>query len=248
MAPWRQVSLSAHYRYLDRESHFDHHLDTNRKISSGWGYSAFITDRATSGDEVEVKLAWRPLSWLKTSLGYKAVTTEFRVTTDPVPPARFFPDALSDGGQLVAGKYDARTYSLNTTLTPFRRVSFSGTFSYSDTRTRTFANDADGVVPYEGHTYNAIVNSTYVLNEKTDLNTSYSFSSTDYGQNNLLTGLPLGVVYRQHAFLAGVTRRIRDRFLVNLRYGFFNYNESSSGHFNDYTAHAVFVTLIVKTP
>jgi len=34
----------------------------------------------------------------------------------------------------------------------------------------------------------------------------------------------------------------------NLQYGFFLYDEPSSGHFNNYTAHALFATLTMKWP
>jgi hypothetical protein len=45
----------------------------------------------------------------------------------------------------------------------------------------------------------------------------------------------------------GLTRRFSPRLLASLRYGFFDYDDPGSGHFNDYTANAIFATLVIKT-
>jgi hypothetical protein len=43
-----------------------------------------------------------------------------------------------------------------------------------------------------------------------------------------------------------MTRRMTRYLTTNLRYAFYQYSEPSTGGFNDYTAHGVFATLIVK--
>ncbi len=85
------------------------------------------------------------------------------------------------------------------------------------------------------------------MNKSTDLHATYSFSRADYGQNNE-AGLPLGLNYTRHGLMMGVTRRLTSSLTMNLRYGFFQYSEPSSGAVNDYTAHGVFATLVVKWP
>jgi hypothetical protein len=152
ISPWQRLSLNAHYRYRDRDNHYDQETDQLYNFFGqpipGLGYPAFITARQTYGDEVEAKLVWRPLNWLKTTFSYKLVATDYETTTEPVP--NFLPTLppLSPGGQILAGTYDAHFYSVNAALTPWRRFSLSGTFTYTDTRTVTAANNVPEVVPY----------------------------------------------------------------------------------------------------
>ena len=61
-------------------------------------------------------------------------------------------------------------------------------------------------------------------------------------------GCPLGIVYEQHGAQLGLTRRIVKNIAANLRYGFFLYDETTSSGVNDYTAHLVFGTVVVKFP
>ncbi len=88
-----------------------------------------------------------------------------------------------------------------------------------------------------------LANGSYAWNPETVLLANYSFSYADYKQGRSLDGLPLGIVYEQHGLMAGVRRRITEQLGATLRYGFFLYDEPTSGSFNNYTAHSVFGTL-----
>ena len=118
-------------------------------------------------------------------------------------------------------------------------------------RTKCFAGLSDfgnaSVVPYKGDNYSVIASANYGLNKITELNCVYSFSRSDYEQNNF-DGVPLGVNYTRHGILAGISRRLTPHLTSTLRYGFYRYLEPSSGGLNDYTAHGIFATLVVKWP
>ncbi len=129
-----------------------------------------------------------------------------------------------------------------------RRLYLSGTLSYMTARTSTHANDDPSVAPYKGDTYNLISSATYALSERTDLQLLYFFSYAHFGQNNFADGLPLGIDYRQHGVQAAISRRFQKYFSARLQYGFNIYDEPSSGHFNDFTAHSIFATLTMHWP
>jgi hypothetical protein len=139
-------------------------------------------------------------------------------------------------------------FTLNTTLTPWRRLFLSTTFSYQNARTVTAANDSPSVVPYEGNIYSVMASGTYVLNQKTDLTASYSLSMADFAQNNYADGLPLGIKYQQQALEVGIKRQIGKGKSLGLQYRFYHYNEPSSGGFNNFNAQAVFATLSFQLP
>jgi hypothetical protein len=254
VSPWQRVSLTANYRHRIKESDYDHRLDQTPAGTPGNGYSAFIREREMESDEVEAKLVARPVSWLKTTLSYQYVTTDFTTVTDPSTLNTVDPDTGDPlvipypGGGISAGKYDAHVYSLNATLTPWRRIYLSTTFSYRDTRTTTAHNDVPEVVPYRGDVYSVLASVNYIVNQATDLHVNYSFSRADYGQSNENNGLPLGIVYDWNGVQVGVRRELKKNVFASFQYGFFHYDEPSSGSANNYTAHALFASLTMKWP
>ncbi len=271
VSPWPRVSFNAHYRHRDRSTDYDHvqdfgGFDENGAPAAGIGgvdaegnvipgpangYPAFIRARDLVSDDVEAKLVLRPAKWMKTTLKYQIVASDFRTTTDPATdPASevTVPGSASPGGTILAGNSDGHIYSLNATLTPWSRWYSSTTFAYSDSRTVSGVNNDSYVVPYRGGTYSLMTSGTLMLNPATDLNTGYSFSHSDFRQRNESEGLPLGIVYTMHGLQAGVTRRFKHGISSNVQYGFYQYQEPTSGTTQDYTAHAVFASITLKWP
>ena len=242
-SPWRRISFGSHYRRHEKETDYD---DARDQSVNGDGYPAFMRWRDVVTDEVEARLVVQPATWLKTTLGYKFLTTDYKTATDPV--SIFAPGDVSRGGGLESANYEAHIYNLNATLTPWRRLYFSGTFSYQDTRMEAFDNNSPSVAPYRGDLFGMLASATYVMSKNTDLTGSYSFSWADYAQNNFADGLPVGMHYQQHGLMAGIVRRITPNISTRVQYGFYHYDETSSGGGNDYTAHAVFATLVVRLP
>jgi hypothetical protein len=236
-SPWKWAALSAHYKRRDSDSDYDNH-----KIAlDPTGYSAFIRARKLDTDEVEAKLALHPCSWMRTTLTYQLVATDYSTTTDPVPGA-------SAPSALHAGNYDAHVYGISTTVTPFRRLAVSGAFTYSDSRILTLQTTDPAVVPYKGDVYAVTASATYALNDATDVRAAYSFSRADYGQDNIVGGLPLGLSYTRHALTLGLTRRVTNCLSTKFGYGFYQYREPSTGGVNNYTAHGIFATLMLRWP
>lgn len=236
-SPWKWATLSAHYKRRDSDSDYDNH-----KIAlDPAGYSAFIRARKLDTDEVEAKLALRPFSWMRTTLTYQLVATDYSTTTDPVPGA-------SAPSTLLAGNYDAHVYGISTTVTPFRRWSLSGAFTYSDSRIVTLQTAAPSVVPYKGDVYAVTASATYLLSDATDVRAAYSFSRADYAQDNIVGGLPLGLNYTRHALTLGLTRKLTNHLSTKFGYGFYQYREPSTGGVNNYTAHGIFATLMMRWP
>jgi hypothetical protein len=179
------------------------------------------------------------------------VASDFHTATDPVSGVdpvtlALIPGFTSPGGTVFAGDTDSHTYSLNAALTPWRRLFVSSTFSFRDSRTVTAANNVPSIVPYRGHTYSLLTSANYAVNDKTDFQLAYAFSHADYTQHNQTEGLPLGINYQRHWLQAGIGRRLLKDVTARLQYGFLLYDEPSSGHFTDYTAHTIFATVTIK--
>ena len=242
-SPWRRVSLSGQYHQ------YDHHTDYNNSQPDSLArsyqvYPGFILWRDLLSQTAEVKLSLQPATWLKTTLSYQWLEDTYHTATAAVDdPVSGFVGGISSGGSLLAGTYEAQTASINTTVTPWRRLFLSTTFSYQNARTVTAANGSPSVAPYEGNIYSVLASGTYLLNRKTDLTASYSFSTADFAQNNYADGLPLGINYQQQSVQVGLRRQIGKGKSLGLQYRFYHYDEPSSGGFNNFNAHAVFATL-----
>jgi mono/diheme cytochrome c family protein len=239
-SPHRLISLGAHYRNRDKETRYDHITNSTP------GYPAFIRDRKINTDEIEAQLTFRPFSWLKTTLTYQSLDTDFDSATDTITNQTITATNVTRGG-LRAGTFNANVYGLNLSLSPFSRWHFSGTFNYYDSRSTSADNGVDSVRPYRGDIYSVLASATYMLSTNTDLTASYTFSRANYAQNNFAAGLPLGIDYDWHVVQATIARRFK-RASLNLQYAFYQYEEPTSGGFNDYTAHAVFATLNLHWP
>ncbi|HXG48108.1 MAG TPA: hypothetical protein VNO52_10825, partial [Methylomirabilota bacterium] len=245
-SPWRPVSLSSHYKRRYRDSEYDHDRDVNPATPVGNGYSAFILSRDTSLDEIEARVTWHALAWLKSSLTYRVTATDYRTETASavVFPARLAPP----GGRLLSGNHDAHHLALNATLTPVARLYLSATLSWQNSRIVTQETNNPAVAPYKGDVYSILTTATYALSPKTDLLASYVFSHADYGQDNDAFGLPLGTVYHSHGLQAGLSRQVTKQVKLNLQYGWYRYDESSSGGWADYAAHGLFAVVNVRWP
>ncbi len=235
-SPWRNISFGGHYRRSEKETDFDDKKDDTA------GYPAFIRWRGVTTDEVEARLGTQWASWLKTTVSYKYVQSEYETATDKLS------GDVSPGGKLTAANYDANIYSLNATVTPWHRLYLSGTFSYQDTLTKSFANGDPAIAPYRGNLFSTVVSANYAVSTNTTLQAGYSYSWADYAQKNFSGGLLVGMRYEQHGLAVGLARRISSNISAKLQYGLYNYDEPASGGANNYTAHAVFATLVMRLP
>ncbi len=246
VSPWQRVSFSASFKHSAHRTDYNQLADTDGSTLPGNGYPAFILARNIKTDEINTKLVLHPTRWLKTTLKYQLVSTDFDTTTqDGIDAGTGIPFL---GGRIRAGNYDAHVYSLSQTLTPWQRLRWTGTLSYSDSRTVSAANNGTTIAPYRGGIYSLLSSLTFALNEATDLVSTYSFSRADFAQADVGGALPLGITYDRHGLLTGLTRRFKKNLTASLQYGFFRYREPTAGGANDYTAHAVFASVTKLFP
>lgn len=241
-SPLRWLKLGAFYRWRDRSTTYDGTAnDNNFPPVVMQGYPALITDRDLTSQEVETRLTLRPNHWWKTVFTWRLVATDYDTTTKSVSVNA--PNDASPGGEIYAGNYDAQIFSVNFTLTPWRRFTSFATVSYQNARNTTAADPTGAVVPYQGDVWTVLLHGRYGLTRQTDLTAGYTFSTADFQQDNFATGLPLGIDYSMHGLQVGLISRWTEKLTTKLQYGFYHYTEPSSGGANDFTANAVFVSL-----
>jgi hypothetical protein len=244
---------TAQYKHRVKDADYDHPRDEQFGARNE-GYSAFITRRETETDEIALKLTLRPASWLKTSLTYQKVSTDYTTGTDPyilpelvIPGLPPFPaQIISPGGLIFAGEYDANIYGILLNLTPWHRLSLSSVFTYRNSETTTGHNFSPVIVGYQSDVYSSLSSATFVINHKTELFGSYNYSWADYGQDNFEAGLPVGLIYDWHVATAGISRRWRENISTSLQYRFYYYDEGNTAGGNNYTAHGILAALTMS--
>jgi hypothetical protein len=83
----------------------------------------------------------------------------------------------------------------------------------------------------------------FVIDDKTDLSVSYFLYRSDNYTDNSSDSVPYGMEATEHSVTVGVTRRLSEKMRVNLRYGFSDYEDTTSGGNNDFQAHFLFSSL-----
>jgi hypothetical protein len=237
-SPWRRVGLFGQFRRSDRQTDYDNITKTVI------GYPGFFLWREILSNEAEAKLSLQTASWLKTSLGYKWLATDYRNTTEAVDdPLTLVPGGITPGTKLLAGTYEAHITSIGATITRWRRLFLNTGFSWQNARTVTASHDSPSVAPYAGNIFSFSSSANYNLNTSTDISAGYVFSLADFSQENFAAGLPLGIRYQQHSVEIGLNRHISKNSTFGVRYRFYYYDEPSSGTANNFHAQAVFATI-----
>jgi hypothetical protein len=232
-SPWTWLSFNAQYRYTSSDTTYNNVLDATPLP----GYPSFILGRQIVTHDFETKMILHPAPWLKTTLSYDIVTTDYDTETEPVP------GGISPGGPLTAGIYKAHNYGINITLTPMRSFYFSGAFTYSDSTTTTADNSDPSIVPYSGPIYTLTSSAGYAVSKSVNLSATYAYSAANTAENNAASGVPLGLNYTRHNLTVGINEKFNPHLSASLRYSFSSYTEPSSGTFNDYNSQGFFATL-----
>ena len=245
VAPFERITVSGHLKRRVKESRFD---GPTGAPPPGHAYPGFIRAQDIDTDEGELRVSWRPSAWLRTSVSYRVLASDYRTTTAVAADQIGTPAAASTGGGIFAGNYDAHFYGLNVFVAPVRRLTLAADVSYGDTRLATAQNGAAFAPPTRGDSYSLGGSATFALNPATDLSASLTWAGANYRQNNVAAELPAGTDYERIAVQSGLSRRLTAHAVAGLRYQFVRYREPTAGGARDYTGHGVFATLSVTLP
>jgi len=226
-SPFRRVTLSGRLRYTLDKNDYNDNVDTTP------GYPGFITMQDFATKEATGKLTVRPCSRFSASLEFQKVATDIKTGTSAIP-------LLVPKGQRYSGQYDANIYSVSATVIPISRLYLTGLFSLQDTHTLS------EIATYKGNVYTAIGTAGFALDNKSDITVEYSYSCSDNFRGTSATALPLGIDYHRHGLIAGISRKFTKHVEARLRYGWYEYVESSTGGLNNYRAQLASASCTVR--
>jgi hypothetical protein len=240
--PHRVWSVNTHLRHRkEKTGYLNNELFIGSPIGAQlWSLPGFIRAREESVDEARARIVARLQRWWRANLTYQFTAGDYRTRTDAAPGA--------PGGDIFAANSDSHSLSLGNTFTPNHQLFLNTSVTLNDSRTVSAQNGRAEVAPWQGQSLSLFAAAQYHLNKRTELQTSYSFSQSEFAQANAAAGVPAGIDYSLHGWRSGILRRWGQGRSLNFQYAFYRYDEPTAGGINDYTAHGIFATLTLPWP
>ncbi|MGC2626300.1 MAG: hypothetical protein WA269_05630 [Candidatus Udaeobacter sp.] len=165
-------------------------------------------------------------------------------------------EVFSDGellAELQTGEIKRSVITESINWNPLARFYLQANFSYTFNQTDTPANNID-LVPNTSPTvtnfrndYWTVTSSAgYIIDDKTDFSTDFSFYCANDYFKNAGVALPYGSGATEYAASATITRQLTKQMRLLLRYGYYNYRDVTSGGHDNYRAHSLFSSLQVR--
>jgi hypothetical protein len=135
-------------------------------------------------------------------------------------------------------------FAQNATWVPLNWLCLQTGFNYVLSTTETPASSiTQSILNSQNNYWTVNFNSTFILDEKTDLNIGYYYYRAADSQNDLLVGVPLGADTEEHSVTATLSRRITKNLRWNLRYAFTHYEDMATLGSYNFDANVIFSSL-----
>ena len=208
-----------------------------------------LVDQDWNIDDFNIRMTFRPK--LPACMGSLALVTRYDFVHTSIDSQWYF------GGdtfaELQSGEIKKHVISEALNWNPVPRFFLQANFSYVFNQTDTPANNID-LVPNAGPTVENFRNDYwtvtsgigYVIDDKTDFYADYYFYCANDYYKNAAVAVPYGMGSTENAVTATIARQLSTRTRLTLKYGFYDYQDTTSGGHNNYRAHSLFSTLQVR--
>jgi hypothetical protein len=239
--PMMRLNLSG--QYFHRIASYDEDIHTAqfpRLINQDWNI-----------DDFNFRITFRPK--IPACLGTLALVTRYDFVHTTIDGQW---EVFSDGELLneeQTGEIKKNVISESLNWNPVARFYLQANFSYVLNQTDTPANNID-LVPNEGPTvvnfrndyWTVTSGAGYIIDDKTDFYTDFSFYCANDHFKNAGVAVPYGLGATEYTASATITRQLTKQMRLLLRYGYFNYRDVTSGGHNNYEAHSIYSSLQVR--
>ena len=168
----------------------------------------------------------------------------------PLPPAIPTGTVLNEEHTALITKH---VFSESINWNPTARLYFQTSVSVVLDQTKTPAsniilipNTTPTILNVRNDYWTVTAGAGYILDDKTDLHTDYSFYRANDYLNNARVAMPYGMGATEHTVSATVTRQITKRIRALVKYSYFTYEDQTSGNHNNYEAHSIYSGLQIR--
>jgi len=240
--PLRRVAIDASGYYKRDDYNYNNPTDvTANDITSVDRYPAYLVAQNFETYDASLRLTLRP--WRNVNLVSRYEHQWSTVLTTP--------DAISTLPQVESSSLDSHILGQDVGWSPWSRLYLQAGFTYVLSKTTTPGADAPlavtptipGVLPSQNDYWMLNFSSTFVLNDKTDLNLGYFYYRANNHYDNAAAGVLYGSDAQEHSLSASVVYRMRHNIRLILRYGYSHYDDVAFGGQRNYEAHVVSTSL-----
>jgi len=239
--PCQRASISLQYY---------HKIDDNSySFPSGpsGGYPGWLTAQDFNTDDVNVRLTLHLLNNLSLVSRY-----DFQQVT--IDTQAFELDKVQ------SGQTTQNIFTEALTWTPLDRLYLQTSFSYCLNKTvtpatitvpdPTVAKNAPLIGPenlnFKNNYWTISASAGYALGDKTNIQADYTYYEADDYENDAIFTQPYGASIREHTVSVNLTRQIRKNVAANVKYGYFTYNDLTSGGHDNYSGSLVMAGMQVR--
>jgi hypothetical protein len=194
-------------------------------------------------DDVNVRITFRPK--IPARLGALALVTRYDFMHTTIDGQWFFEGETFAEEQ--TGEIKKHVISEAITWNPVPRFFLQANFSYVLNQTDTPANNIElvpgggaTVVNFRNDYWTVTSGAGYIIDDKTNLYTDFSFYCANDHFKNAAVAVPYGLGATEYTASVSITRQLTKQMRLLLRYGYFNYRDSTYGGHNNYEAHSVY--------
>ena len=229
--PTRRITLDFGGYYKDDKYNYTLNVDSTPNIASSMNcYPGYLVLQSLQTLDGNVRLTLRPAQNLTLVTRYEYQQSTVHTSPDPV----------SGLNEIESSTMTSQIIAETLSWTPWSRLSLQLGFNYVLSDTKTPALDyTQAVLDAQNNYWTLNFNSTFVVDNKTDLNLGYFYYESDNLQLNSAEGLPLGAAARESCVTAMLTRRLTPHLRLNLKYGYSHLNDLASGGYNNCDAQVV---------
>jgi hypothetical protein len=231
--PMMRLNLSG--QYFHKIASYDEDLITSqfpRLLNQDWNI-----------DDFNVRITFRPK--IPACLGSLALVTRYDFVHTEIDGQWFFEGETF--AEEETGVIKKHVISESLTWNPLTRFYLQANVSYVLNQTDTPANNIElvpgggaTVVNFRNDYWTVTSGAGFILDDKTNLYGDFSFYCANDHFNNAAVAVPYGMGATEYTASASITRQITPQMRLLLRYGYFNYRDSTFGGHNNYEAHSIY--------
>jgi hypothetical protein len=232
----RNLNFGAQYYHRISANDYTSDLDsTSNATTSGDRFPGYLGTQNFDVDCVNFRTTWRPIPKLTLVSRYDFQISRAYTEVDFLPGIQSADNERHLFGETVS-------------WTPLTWMYLQANANYVLDTTHSPVEDLTGamagvVLSAPNNYWIAGGTIGLVLDNKTDLQTSYSRYEANNYVDNSAVGMPYGSGAQEDEVSSTLVRRISDRLRWTLRYAYSNYRDETSGGYMNYEAHGILSTL-----
>ncbi len=228
--PTRRANFAVQYYHKLSDNDY-HNLRDSTSNVGGDRYPAYFGTQNFDVHDLNFRVTWRPFTLLTLVSRYDFQLNRVYTHQDQLPPVQ-------------SGVNERHVFGQTISWTPWNRLYLQAGGNYVLDTTHSPVEDLSGAMsgvilssPNNYWTLNGTIG--FALDNKTDLQLTYSYYEANNYVDNSAVGMPYGSGAKEHEVGAALTRQVSRNLRWTMRYAFSSYRDQTSGGALNYEAQGI---------